>query len=77
VQGIGAGGLMSLALAILGDIVAPRERSKYQGMFMAVFGTSSVIGPLVGGFFAGADSIVGIDGWRWTHRPRQVCRRCP
>jgi EmrB/QacA subfamily drug resistance transporter len=65
VQGIGAGGLMSLALAILGDIVAPRERSKYQGMFMAVFGTSSVIGPLVGGFFAGADSIVGIDGWRW------------
>jgi EmrB/QacA subfamily drug resistance transporter len=65
VQGIGAGGLMSLALAILGDIVPPRERSRYQGMFMAVFGTSSVLGPLVGGFFAGADSIAGIDGWRW------------
>jgi EmrB/QacA subfamily drug resistance transporter len=65
VQGIGAGGLMSLALAILGDIVPPRERSRYQGMFMAVFGTSSVVGPLVGGFFAGSESIFGIDGWRW------------
>jgi EmrB/QacA subfamily drug resistance transporter len=65
VQGVGAGGLMSLALAILGDIVPPRERSRYQGMFMAVFGTSSVVGPLVGGFFAGSGSIFGIDGWRW------------
>ncbi len=65
VQGIGAGGLMSLALAIIGDIVPPRERAKYQGFFLAVFGTSSVLGPVVGGFFADADSILGITGWRW------------
>ncbi len=60
-QGIGAGGLMSLALAIIADIVPPRERSKYQGYFMAVFGTSSVLGPVIGGFLAGQDSILGID----------------
>ncbi|GAA1771793.1 MDR family MFS transporter [Luedemannella helvata] len=65
VQGIGAGGLMSLAFAIIGDIVPPRERAKYQGYFLAVFGTSSVLGPVLGGFFAGADEILGIAGWRW------------
>ncbi|TFV91951.1 DHA2 family efflux MFS transporter permease subunit [Blastococcus sp. CT_GayMR20] len=65
VQGIGAGGLMSLALAIIGDIVPPRERSRYQGFFMAVFGTSSVLGPVIGGFLAGQDSLLGITGWRW------------
>src|SRR3954449_6817280 len=65
IQGIGAGGLMSLALAIIGDIVPPRERSRYQGMFMAVFGTSSVLGPVIGGFFAGQTSLLGITGWRW------------
>ncbi|MCD2194019.1 MFS transporter [Actinomycetospora endophytica] len=65
-QGIGAGGLMSLALTIIGDIVPPRERARYQGYFLAVFGTSSVIGPVVGGFFAGTTSIIGIDGWRWV-----------
>jgi EmrB/QacA subfamily drug resistance transporter len=64
-QGIGAGGLMSLALAIIGDIVPPRERSRYQGFFMAVFGTSSVLGPVIGGFFAGQASLLGITGWRW------------
>ncbi len=64
-QGIGAGGLMSLALAIIADIVPPRERSKYQGYFMAVWGTSSVLGPVIGGFLAGQSSILGIDGWRW------------
>ncbi|MCU1667359.1 MAG: Drug resistance transporter, EmrB/QacA subfamily [Blastococcus sp.] len=64
-QGIGAGGLMSLALAIIGDIVPPRERSRYQGFFMAVFGTSSVLGPVIGGFFAGQSSLLGITGWRW------------
>jgi EmrB/QacA subfamily drug resistance transporter len=64
-QGIGAGGLMSLALAIIADIVPPRERSKYQGYFMAVWGTSSVLGPVIGGFLAGQDSILGLDGWRW------------
>ncbi len=66
VQGIGAGGLFSLALSIIGDIVPPRQRAKYQGYFLAVFGTSSVLGPVVGGFFAGADTILGLDGWRWV-----------
>ncbi len=65
-QGLGAGGLFSLALAIIGDIVPARERSRYQGYFMAVFGTSSVLGPVVGGFFAQADTILGISGWRWV-----------
>ena len=52
-QGIGAGGLFSLALTILGDIVPPRERARYQGYFLAVFATSSVSGPVIGGLFAG------------------------
>jgi EmrB/QacA subfamily drug resistance transporter len=66
IQGIGAGGLMSLPLAIMGDMLAPRQRAKYQGYFLAVFGVSSVIGPLVGGLFSGADSILFITGWRWV-----------
>ncbi|TPW78202.1 MDR family MFS transporter [Schumannella soli] len=66
VQGIGAGALMSLPLAIMGDILAPRERAKYQGYFLATFAVSSVIGPLVGGLFAGASQILFIDGWRWV-----------
>ena len=66
VQGLGAGGLFSLALAIIGDIVPPRERAKYQGYFLAVFGTASVLGPVIGGFFAGQETILGIDGWRWV-----------
>src|SRR3954469_23640174 len=65
VQGLGAGGLFSMALAIIGDIVPPRERSKYQGYFLAVFGTSSVLGPVVGGLLAGTTSILGVAGWRW------------
>jgi len=66
VQGLGAGGLMSMPLAIMGDILAPRERAKYQGYFLAVFGVSSLLGPLIGGLFAGADEILGIAGWRWV-----------
>lgn len=59
-QGIGAGGLMSLVFAIIGDIVPPRQRGKYQGYFGAVFATSSVVGPLLGGFFTDHLS------WRWV-----------
>jgi EmrB/QacA subfamily drug resistance transporter len=66
VQGLGAGGLFALALTVLADIVPPRERARYQGMFLAVFGTSSVLGPLVGGLFASADSILFTEGWRWV-----------
>ena len=60
VQGLGSGGLMVLAQAVVGDIVAPRERGRYQGYFVAVFGVSSVIGPLVGGFLTDQAS------WRWV-----------
>jgi EmrB/QacA subfamily drug resistance transporter len=66
VQGLGAGALMSIPLAIMADILAPRERAKYQGYFFAVFGISSVIGPLIGGLFAGANQILFISGWRWV-----------
>jgi EmrB/QacA subfamily drug resistance transporter len=66
VQGVGAGGLMSLAFAIVGDLVPPRQRGRYQAYFMSVFATSSVLGPVAGGALAGQDSIVGIDGWRWV-----------
>jgi EmrB/QacA subfamily drug resistance transporter len=66
VQGIGAGGLFSLSMTIMADIVPPRERARYQGMFLAVFGSSSVLGPVVGGLFASADQILWVDGWRWV-----------
>jgi EmrB/QacA subfamily drug resistance transporter len=59
IQGIGGGGLMSIALAIIGDVIAPRERGRYQGYFGAVFGISSVIGPLLGG------GLTDGPGWRW------------
>ncbi|MGZ4445849.1 MAG: MDR family MFS transporter [Nocardioides sp.] len=65
-QGLGAGGLFTLVLAIVGDIVSPRERARYTGYFMAMFGTSSVLGPVVGGFFAGRSELLGIAGWRWV-----------
>jgi len=65
-QGLGAGGLMALPLAIMGDIMAPRERAKYQGYFMATFGVASVVGPLIGGVFAGSSEIAWIAGWRWV-----------
>jgi EmrB/QacA subfamily drug resistance transporter len=58
-QGLGAGGLMVVTLAVVGDIIPPRERGRYQGYFGAVFGLSTVIGPLLGGFFV--DNL----SWRW------------
>ena len=64
-QGLGAGGLMALTFVIIGDIVPPRERGKYQGYFGAVWGLSSVAGPLLGGFFSDHNKILGVTGWRW------------
>ena len=64
-QGLGAGGLMALTFVIIGDIVPPRERGRYQGYFGAVWGLSSVAGPLLGGFFSDHEQILGITGWRW------------
>ncbi|MFH9083411.1 DHA2 family efflux MFS transporter permease subunit [Streptomyces sp. NPDC017673] len=60
VQGLGGGGLMVLSMAIVGDLVPPRERGRYQGLFGAVFGTTSVLGPLLGGLFTEHLS------WRWV-----------
>ena len=65
VQGLGAGGLMSLTFVIIGDIISPRERGKYQGYFGAVWGLSSVAGPLLGGYFSDHAQILGVTGWRW------------
>ena len=65
IQGLGAGGLMALTFVIIGDIVPPRERGRYQGYFGAVWGLSSVAGPLLGGFFSDHATILGITGWRW------------
>lgn len=66
IQGIGAGALMPLALAIIGDIIPPRQRAKYQGYMMAVFASSSVLGPVIGGLFANVDTLLGVAGWRWV-----------
>ncbi|MDV6011164.1 MFS transporter [Haloechinothrix sp. LS1_15] len=66
VQGLGGGGLMSLSITIIGDIVAPRQRARYQGYIVAMFALASVLGPVLGGLFAGIDSIAGVDGWRWV-----------
>jgi EmrB/QacA subfamily drug resistance transporter len=59
IQGLGAGGLIVVTIAVVGDIVPPRDRGRYQGFFGAVFGVSTVIGPLLGGFFV--DNL----SWRW------------
>ncbi len=59
VQGVGGGGLMVLAMAVIADIIPPSERGRYQGLFGAVFGVASVLGPLVGGFFVEQST------WRW------------
>jgi EmrB/QacA subfamily drug resistance transporter len=58
-QGLGAGGLLVTTLAVVGDVIPPRERGRYQGYFGGVFGVSTVVGPLLGGFFV--DNL----SWRW------------
>ena len=59
IQGIGGGGLVVITMAVIGDLVSPRERGRYQGYFGAVFGVATVLGPLLGGFFV--DSL----SWQW------------
>lgn len=67
VQGIGGGIIMANAFTIIGDLFAPRERGKWQGMIGAVFGMSSVIGPLLGGWLTDGQQLLGIStDWRWT-----------
>lgn len=60
VQGIGGGGIMAMAFTVLADVMTPRQRSRYTGLFTAVFATASVVGPLLGGFIA--DNL----SWRWV-----------
>jgi EmrB/QacA subfamily drug resistance transporter len=69
IQGIGGGALFTTAFATIADLFPPRERGKYAGMFGAVFGLASVVGPIVGGYLTdhGTTTLAGlhIDGWRW------------
>jgi EmrB/QacA subfamily drug resistance transporter len=64
-QGLGGGGLMALVFTIIGQVVSPAQRGKYQGYFTAVFMLAMVIGPLIGGFFTDRSHLFGITGWRW------------
>ncbi|MBR7210553.1 MDR family MFS transporter [Hymenobacter negativus] len=66
IQGFGGAGLFAMAFIIIADLFAPAERGRYQGFTGAVFGTSSVLGPLLGGFLTdkGTDLIPGVAGWR-------------
>ena len=60
IQGLGAGALMPIALAVIGDLFEPAERAKWQGLFIAVFGLAAIVGPLIGG------AITDNWGWRWV-----------
>ena len=68
-QGLGAGGLIVTAIAVVGDVIPPRDRGRYQGIFGGVFGVSTIIGPLLGGFFV--DNL----SWRWIST--STCRSAP
>jgi len=66
-QGIGAGIITANAFTIVGDLFAARERGKWQGLIGAVFGLSSVVGPLLGGWLTDSQNIFGlVTDWRWT-----------
>ncbi len=67
VQGLGAGGLMSITMAIIGDMVAPRERGKYSGLLGIVFGAGSVAGPFIGGYLTDPHAFLWwMTDWRWV-----------
>ncbi|MDN5860833.1 MAG: MFS transporter [Pseudonocardia sp.] len=66
VQGLGAGGLFSLSVTIIGDLVPPRERARWTGLLIAVYGVFGVLGPVVGGLLADTPAILGLTGWRWV-----------
>ena len=78
IQGIGAGGLISLAIAILGDLVSARERGRYQDYFLAVFGISSVLGPILGGRWPASRRCSGSTAGAGssTSTSRSACWRC-
>ncbi len=65
-QGVGAGGIMSLAFAIIGDILSPRERGKYMGLMGSVFLVAMVVGPAVGGLIVDHVHLFGVSPWRWV-----------
>lgn len=67
IQGLGAGGLMSLAMAIIADMIPPRERGKYSGLFSITFGLGSILGPFIGGFLTDSHAFLGLTtNWRWV-----------
>lgn len=65
VQGLGAGGLAALPMAAIADLFPPAKRIRHQANVGILYGIASVIGPVLGGLLAGADTFAGIDGWRW------------
>lgn len=66
-QGIGGGIIMANAFTVIGDLFSPRERGKWQGLIGAVFGLSSVVGPLLGGYLTDPHAVLGLTtNWRWT-----------